>query len=426
MNATPMQLSPVSAAPIQPAPGKQPSSDSPEGTFSKVLSSEVAQKRNGGETRDDPQSSPDTAYAQQASDPASSGTGLPDKPEASDTVQFDPQAPQQTLIALGLHPGQYKLASNDADATSGDLADTAALSPDALSGRKGSKGPMPFISQETKQPVAGEQPDAALLNLDSQAAQKGRKGQIPLATAAGRAHVPVDSGEQAAPASPPETPVLKATKSTTSVANAQATLAPTTAAIATAFSAQMASARQTDALKVGDTLSEPLLDPAMRSSPQTLIDAATSMAGAASSRLAPSVGTTAWSQALGEKVVWMAAGAQKTASLTLNPPNMGPLQIVLNLSNDQATASFFSAQPEVRQALEAAFPRLREMMNEAGIQLGQATVSADTPRQHDTSNGKAQQAAFPFPGLADAVRTGETEIHIPLQRAGRGLVDTFA
>ena len=121
---------------------------------------------------------------------------------------------------------------------------------------------------------------------------------------------------------------------------------------------------------------------------------------------------------------WMAAGAQQTASLTLNPPNLGPLQIVLNLTNDQATASFFTAQPEVRQALEAAFPRLREMMSEVGIQLGQATVSAETPRQHDTAERQAQRSATPLAVANDAANSHAAPLLV--RQFGRGLVDTFA
>ncbi len=138
------------------------------------------------------------------------------------------------------------------------------------------------------------------------------------------------------------------------------------------------------------------------------------------------MGTPAWNQALGDKIVWMAAGAQQSATLTLNPPNLGPLQVVLNVTNEQATASFFSAQPEVRQALEAAFPRLREMMNEAGIQLGQASVSADTPQQNNTPDRQPQRIAAPFPGADESAAGGVQALHAPAQTAGRGLVDTFA
>jgi flagellar hook-length control protein FliK len=81
----------------------------------------------------------------------------------------------------------------------------------------------------------------------------------------------------------------------------------------------------------------------------------------------------------------------------------------------------------VRQALEAAFPRLREMMNEAGIQLGQATVSADTPRQQDDpSNRQAQRIAAPFPGAEEAVTGTLQAVQMPVRQSGRGLIDTFA
>ena len=175
----------------------------------------------------------------------------------------------------------------------------------------------------------------------------------------------------------------------------------------------------------GEFLSDLMSNPAMRPASQAAFETLHTLNEVASPKLAPTLGTTAWNQALGEKIVWMAAGAQQTATLTLNPPNMGPLQIVLNLANDQATASFFSAQPEVRQALEAAFPRLKEMMNEAGIQLEQATVSADTPRQDAPSDHPSQRIAQPFGG-DEAVTAGVQAIHAPIQQSGRGLIDPFA
>ncbi len=144
---------------------------------------------------------------------------------------------------------------------------------------------------------------------------------------------------------------------------------------------------------------------------------------AAAPRLAPEVGNAAWGQALGEKIVWMASGKQQSASLTLNPPNLGPLHIVLNVSSDQATANFFAAQPEVRQAIEAALPRLREMMGESGIQLGQANVSADTPSQNPASG---EQAPRTSPHVSGGAEADEPAVVIPAPRMGRGLVDTFA
>jgi flagellar hook-length control protein FliK len=199
-------------------------------------------------------------------------------------------------------------------------------------------------------------------------------------------------------------------------------------AAAAVLPGQIAAALSPDALKLDETRPEGfgnLLTTAAQPAQPGTISAPASAAGNA---LAPSVGSAAWSQALGEKIVWMAAGTQQTASLSLNPPNLGPLQVVINVNNDQATASFFAAQPEVRQALEAALPRLREMMNESGIQLGQATVSAEQQQQqfNEAANREARRTAAPYPGAAGSGDTAIQSQPVQIRQSGRGLVDTFA
>lgn len=149
----------------------------------------------------------------------------------------------------------------------------------------------------------------------------------------------------------------------------------------------------------------------------------------AAERLTPRVGTPAWDQALGQKVVWMVAGEQQSASLTLNPPDLGPLQVVLNVSNSQANATFIAAQPEVRQALEAALPKLREMLGEAGIQLGQASVNSGTPNQQGGFEQQGSQSARGH-GLAVGRDGTPAEGQVRVSRvqpaaSGLGLVDTF-
>lgn len=143
-------------------------------------------------------------------------------------------------------------------------------------------------------------------------------------------------------------------------------------------------------------------------------------------RLAPRVGTPGWDQALGQKVVWMVAGAQQSASLTLNPPDLGPLQVVLNVNNGQADASFYAAQPEVRQALEAALPKLRDMMSQAGVELGQASVSAGMPDRHDQPGGHAAQQAGRG---GNTGKGGDDSLPVPARAqqliTGQGLIDTF-
>ena len=145
-------------------------------------------------------------------------------------------------------------------------------------------------------------------------------------------------------------------------------------------------------------------------------------------KLTGRVGTPAWDQQLGQKVVWMAAGGDQSATLTLNPPDLGPVQVVLTVTNDQADAAFMSAQPEVRQALEAAMPRLREMMSEAGIAFGSATVSAGTPEQQDQGNREASGGRRGN-GQGGGVAGGEIAIAPAAggrSRPSLSAVDTFA
>lgn len=150
--------------------------------------------------------------------------------------------------------------------------------------------------------------------------------------------------------------------------------------------------------------------------------------GAPTDRIAARVGTPGWDNQVSQKIVWMVAGKEQTASLTLNPPDMGPMQVVLSVTNDQATVTFSAAQPEVRQALENALPKLREMMGESGIALGNATVNDGAAQrqaqQGEQSRGQGGGSRFgrggeAEPGAAPAPRQARLD-------GSAGMVDTFA
>ncbi len=137
-------------------------------------------------------------------------------------------------------------------------------------------------------------------------------------------------------------------------------------------------------------------------------------------------GKIGWDQAISQKVVWMLGAQEQSATLTLNPPDMGPLQVVIHVHNDQADTTFISDNAEVRQALQDGMDNLREKMNASGIQLGQANVS---------SGGQMQQQ---FQQAAQQSRTGvsfdKNASTSPIEhvssskmsiRTSNGLVDTF-
>lgn len=151
-------------------------------------------------------------------------------------------------------------------------------------------------------------------------------------------------------------------------------------------------------------------------------------------RIPARLGTQAWDNQVSQRIVYM-VGKEQAATLTLNPPDLGPVQIVLNVTNDQATVAFSSDQLDVRQALENALPRLREMMSENGIALGNATVDANVPdgrQQQQDSDRRAQGGQRGAGGLTGDGQDAAPAVNEVAPRTrtvsigDRGMVDLFA
>lgn len=137
------------------------------------------------------------------------------------------------------------------------------------------------------------------------------------------------------------------------------------------------------------------------------------------------VSSPGWAQELAQRVVWLTRNDAQSAMITLNPAHLGPIEVRLSLVADQATAVFVSAHGDVREALEAALPRLREMFAGAGIELGQAQVNSQSQRQAGGEGGAAAARADRGGAPVDAA-VDDNEAGGLLRPLSRGLVDTFA
>jgi flagellar hook-length control protein FliK len=144
--------------------------------------------------------------------------------------------------------------------------------------------------------------------------------------------------------------------------------------------------------------------------------------------VAPHIQEKIWPQQFGEKIVWMAKADIQSAQINLNPPELGPIQITLNLSGDQAKLSFASPHLEVRQSIENALPQLKEMLSSSGINLGQANVGGNLQQQarenvfQNTNKRHGLDENAILSGSEASISTGTvTGTH-----RGRGLVDLFA
>ncbi|MFG7170951.1 flagellar hook-length control protein FliK, partial [Burkholderia pseudomallei] len=171
-----------------------------------------------------------------------------------------------------------------------------------------------------------------------------------------------------------------------------------------------------------------------QAAPAALAANASAAAASAAPSLAPPVGTPDWTDALSQKVVFLSNAHQQSAELTLNPPDLGPLQVVLRVADNHAHALFVSQHAQVRDAVEAALPKLREAMEAGGLGLGSASVSdggfasaqqQQTP-QRQSSDGSATRRAFGASTADAALDELAAASSGGAARRAVGMVDTFA
>jgi len=123
----------------------------------------------------------------------------------------------------------------------------------------------------------------------------------------------------------------------------------------------------------------------------------------------------------------MAKGDHQVAQLKITPPNLGVIEVRLNINHDQASVSFVSHHALVRDAIESAMPRLREMLAEQALDLVQTDVSSGQQdvSQHSSGSGTGMPASA---GMFEQAREGTDGMTAAAEGAqrGLGLLDLFA
>ena len=144
--------------------------------------------------------------------------------------------------------------------------------------------------------------------------------------------------------------------------------------------------------------------------------------------VATPVSSSDWSGDVGNQLTWMVSQRESSANLVLNPPDMGRIEISITMNGDQASASFISTNPDVRDALQGSLPRLREVLADAGVFLGQADIGAQAFGQQQNGAEKGRKSghdSLPAGGqsLLGSVNLPST---MSILTSGQGLIDLFA
>lgn len=161
----------------------------------------------------------------------------------------------------------------------------------------------------------------------------------------------------------------------------------------------------------------PASPPALRGAEPTL------MRGYTTSVEVP-VGAADWGEKVMGKLTWLTAAQMTVAEIHVTPPELGPLDVRVQVQNDQATVTVHASTPAVRDQLEAQSQRLRDMLAEQGFNLqgfdvtdsGTREQSAESQRQF-AGNGNGAEPGDEDSGMEamaqlDLSWKGEVDLYV--------------
>jgi flagellar hook-length control protein FliK len=123
-----------------------------------------------------------------------------------------------------------------------------------------------------------------------------------------------------------------------------------------------------------------------------------------------------WGPALNQRVTWMVANSLQNASITVNPPNLGPLEINIQTDQNKTNVQFIVSSSEVRQAIQDAIPALSKMFENSGLQLGQADINSRSHSQN-RENAKTGTQIKNIEAISNQVESASIQ--------GQGLINTY-
>lgn len=108
------------------------------------------------------------------------------------------------------------------------------------------------------------------------------------------------------------------------------------------------------------------------------------------------------------------------AEINLSPPHLGKISVRIAVQNEQVSVVVTSPMAEVREVIEASLPRLSELLSEAGLSLGDASVfDQNTPEQNKDAVAERLSAISPTEAVDDTPQTQQTLV-------SNRLIDAYA
>lgn len=139
-----------------------------------------------------------------------------------------------------------------------------------------------------------------------------------------------------------------------------------------------------------------------------------------------SMDQSGWGQAVGERLVMMANQNVQQARIQVNPRELGPLDVNIQMRDDKTMITFQAQNAVTREALDAELPRLRMMLSDNGIENAEVTVGKEEPGNPQDEMERPEGFARGDTGDGADDEGEEAGLTTDVDRIRRGLVDHYA
>ena len=136
-------------------------------------------------------------------------------------------------------------------------------------------------------------------------------------------------------------------------------------------------------------------------------------------------GRPAWSQGIGKQIVWMVNQNIGSAEIRLNPAHLGPIEVLIDMSDDQVNVSMSSRHAIVREAMEQALPKLREMLDENGYTLSDTDISKHSFAEQREQSADNNRNRLPHAAAAQPVAADTVGQPVETTASATGMVDYY-
>lgn len=138
-------------------------------------------------------------------------------------------------------------------------------------------------------------------------------------------------------------------------------------------------------------------------------------------------GQQAWGDALSERIAMNAAKDIKQVTIHLDPPELGSLELKLQIKDDQQTQVQVQVQsPQVKEALESSAQRLKDMLANQGLELSEFDVQTGAEQGKGQEGSSDESLVYSEQQDSDVSLIDGEEISLDISRPkNNNLLDTF-